>query len=253
MDFQAVAGRKLAERNTIAGHLRARVRPVDEFQRDHRAARNHDGAIGQRMRTNGRDHQHVEMRRDDGAAAGKRIRSRTRGTGHHHAITAVGVHIDAVDPRFEIEHAGGFPTSAGPRRMSASARLMWPFAPMTRCLEQRTLIALAAGLPRAASTEIQHVLGQYVGSGTQAAAIGCHQWHAATRGRQARAIQQGCRSPLMAMTRSGVIGDFCFRGRDRRGPQDSHERVGLGQQGPDPALFEMREESQLRTRQRAGR
>ena len=79
------------------------------FHGDHRAPGHHDGPIGQRVRADRRHHQHVEVRRDDGAAAGQRIRRGAGGAGDHQAVAAVGIHVGAVDPGFEIQHAAGFP------------------------------------------------------------------------------------------------------------------------------------------------
>ena len=151
----------------------------------------------------------------------------------------MGVHIDAVDPRFEIEHAAGFPLlqyhvverqrAGGVAVCADDARL-----------EQRALVALAAPF-EGGIDGIEHVLGQYVSQETQPAAIDAHQWHAATRD-QARRIQQGAVA-ANGDDQVGVIGDFRF-GDAIRQVRGRHERVGLGQQGADTALLEMREKGQ---------
>ena len=145
-----------------------------------RAAGHDDGTVGQRVRADGRDHQHVEVRRDDGAAAGQRIGGRAGGARDHQAVAAVRIHVGAVDPGFEIQHAAGFPLlqhdvverqragrwcrSRRSRRASSSAR------------SSRSQRPSSARIDRC-----EHVLRQHVGEKAQAAAIDADQRHAAMR------------------------------------------------------------------------
>ena len=184
----------------------------------------HDGAIGQRVRADRRDHQHVEVRRDDGAAAGQRIGGGAGGTRHHQAVAAVGVHVGAVDPGFEIEHAAGFPLLQHDVVERQRAVACAVGADEAR-LEQRALVALAApfegGIDRS-----EHVLRQHVGEETQAAAIDADQRHAAMRD-QARGIEK-CAVAADGDDQVGVIGDLVFgNARDQVGGRV--ERVGLRQ------------------------
>ena len=86
----------------------------------------------------------------------KRIRRGAGGTRHHQAIAAVGVHIGAVDPGFEIEHAAGFPLLQHDVVERERARDVAVGADDAR-LEQRALVAFAAAFERGIDGS-EHVL-----------------------------------------------------------------------------------------------
>ena len=137
----------------------------------------HDRAIGQRVRADGRYHQDVEVRCNDGAATGQRIGSGAGGTRNDQAIAAMRIDIGAVDPGFEVEHAAGFPLLQHDvvERERAGGDAVG--ADDTR-LEQRSLVTLGAPFERGIDRS-EHVLREHVGEKTQAAAIDAHQGHAA--------------------------------------------------------------------------
>ena len=84
--------------------------------------------------------------------------------------------------------------------------------------------------------------GQHVGEKTQAAAIDADQRHAAMRD-QARGIEQGAVA-ANGDDQVGVIGDFCLRGRASTRSAGASSGSESGNKRADPALLEMREQSQ---------
>jgi hypothetical protein len=93
--------------DAIARHLSIRVVPLDERDLNRGMRGDHDGPVGQGVGANRREHQDIEMRLDDGTAAGKRIRRRARRRGDDDAVARVRVDVLAVHSRFEVQHAAG--------------------------------------------------------------------------------------------------------------------------------------------------
>ena len=182
---------------------------------DDRTAGHHDGTIGQRVRADGRDHQHVEVRRDDGAAAGQRVGSGAGGARDHQAVAAVGVHIGAVDPGFEIEHAAGFPllqhhvverqrargrAVGADERASSSARSSRSQRPSSAASTEASMSCGSTSVRKPSRPRLMPI------SGTPRCAT-------------SRAAYSSVPSPPMAMTRSACSAISLFRNARRRGPR----------------------------------
>jgi hypothetical protein len=148
----------------------------------------------------------------------------------------VRVHVDAVDPRFEIEHAARFPLlehDVVERESADHPSLRIDDA----CFEHRPFVAFAAafdgGIDRG-----EDVLWQDVGEETEPAAVDADERHVAM-GDQPGGIEQGAVTADRDDEIRGVR-DFLFRNpldQARRGV----ERIGVGQKRTNPTLLQMRE------------
>src|SRR6185312_9266078 len=76
LDLQPVPGSDLAENRSVAGDLRARVGALQQLDLDRRVRGDNYRAIGERMRADRRDDERIEVRLDDGAAAGEGVGGR---------------------------------------------------------------------------------------------------------------------------------------------------------------------------------
>ena len=109
----------------------------------------------------------------------KRVRGGSGGAGHHQPVTAVGVHVGAVDPGFEIQHAAGFPFLQHDVVERQRAGDCAAGADQPR-LEQCAFVAFTTAFERRIDRG-QHVLRQHVGEEAEPAAIDADQRHAAMR------------------------------------------------------------------------
>ena len=176
-DGQAVARREAAERAAVAGHLGEGVGTVDEPHLDVGAARDDDRAVGEGVWTDGRDHEHIETRLHDRAAAGERVGRRAGGGRDHEAVAAVGVDEAAADPGLEVDEMTALALlqdhvvereSAG-----AAARGRADLGG-----EQGTFVAGAVAGQRRIDAR-QHVLGHDIGEEPQPPAVHAEQRHTA--------------------------------------------------------------------------
>ena len=109
LDIQIIALLEIADGAAVAGHLRARFGAIRHAQLNLAAGAHHDRPVAQGVRADGRQHPHVEIRFDDGSAAGQRIGGRAGRRGDHDAVAAVRIDEAAVDRGFEVHGAAGLP------------------------------------------------------------------------------------------------------------------------------------------------
>ena len=186
-DGEPIAGGEASERAAIANHFGVRVRPIREAHLDDRAGRHHDGAIGEGVRADRRDYEHIEVGLDDGATAGERIGGGACGGGDHEAIAAMRVDEALVDPGLVIDEVA---TLVGLHDDVVQGE---PAGRLSRCgaklgREQRAFIAAALPGERRIDGG-QHVLGHHVRQKPQSAAVDAEQ-RCAARGDETRAIEQ---------------------------------------------------------------
>lgn len=77
-----------------------------EFDFDDGGVADDDGAVGESVRTDGRDDEGFDGGMDDGAAGGERVSGGTGGGGDDEAVGAVADDEVVIDGEFEFDHAG---------------------------------------------------------------------------------------------------------------------------------------------------
>ncbi len=178
----------LPSTHAVARDLRVRVVALDQLDFDRRARRDDDRPVRHRVRADRRHHQHVEMRLDDRAAAGQRIRRGAGGRRDDDAVAGVRVDEPAVHARFEIQHAAGGGLLQNdvvePERLDDRA-----IAAMQAGAQQRALFARELAFEGGVDVR-QHVLRHDVGEEAEPAAVDAEERHVVT-GHQARAVEQG--------------------------------------------------------------
>ena len=139
------------------------------------------------MRADRHDHQRRQVRLDDRAIAGQRIRGRARRARDDDAIAIVGIDVGAIDPCLEVERAPGvvllhdhIVEREGLRHRAACA--VQPRG------EQGAPVGLELTGERRVD-RLQHVLGHDIGQEPEAAAVHADQRHLVPR-HQARPVEQ---------------------------------------------------------------
>jgi len=184
---QIVALREITDRRAVASHLCPRFEAIGHAQLNLAAGAYHDGAVAQGVRANGSEHPHVQIRLDDGAAAGQRIGGRAGGGGDHDAIAAVRVDEPAVDGGLEVHGAARFPLVH--HHVIEGQRANRRRAGMFQARRQQRAAILAVAAIQHRIDILEHRIGADIGQKSQPPAVDAQQRHA-MRGDQARRVQQ---------------------------------------------------------------